>query len=363
MTLRVYGTDCSYYTGKLEAYLRAKGIAYRLEPFGESNMQRAARHTGVIQIPQVECEDGSWLVDTTLILEYFERVQSEPSITPRVPAVAFVSRLLEDFADEWLWRPAMHYRWSFPDNARFMSGWLAEHTAERRAPLWLKRLYWYRRQLGGFVRGDGVTSHNRAAVEATYLDTLDILEAIVQRRPYLLGQRPTQADFGFFASMFRHFACDPVPGRIMRQCSPGVHEWVARMWNLNPARVAQGRLPDTLPDDLGPLLGLVAQIYLPYLEANARAFAANEKRVHYTVQGVRFDEPTKPYRVWCRDRLQGELAALAPGERAAVESTAAWSEALTLLGIPSPKPAQDPVGELPIPASEARKPVDSWWRR
>lgn len=363
MTLRVYGTDCSYYTGKLEAYLRAKGIAYRLEPFGESNMKRAARHTGVIQIPQAECDDGSWLVDTTLIIEHFERVRPEPAIAPHVPAVSFVSRLLEDFGDEWLWRPAMHFRWSFPNNARFMSGWLAEHATERRAPLWLKRSFWYRRQLGRFVDGDGVTAHNRAAVEASYLDTLDIIEKIVQGRPYLLGQRPTQADFGFFASMFRHFACDPVPGRIMRQRGPGVHEWVARMWNSSPERVAQGSLPDTLPDDLGPLLGMVAEVYLPYLEANARAFAANQTRVRYSVQGVSFEEPSKPYRVWCRDRLQQQLAGLAPEERAVVDRAAAWGEALTLLAIPSPKPAEDPVGALPIPASTSRKPVDSWWRR
>jgi hypothetical protein len=69
--LVVYGTTASYYTGKLEAYLRAKGIAYRLEPFSQANMRRCAQHTGVVQVPQVECPDGSWLVDTTLIIEYF----------------------------------------------------------------------------------------------------------------------------------------------------------------------------------------------------------------------------------------------------------------------------------------------------
>ena len=31
----VYGTTASYYTGKLEAYLRAKGIPYLLEPFSD----------------------------------------------------------------------------------------------------------------------------------------------------------------------------------------------------------------------------------------------------------------------------------------------------------------------------------------
>src|SRR5262249_36658531 len=102
--LVVYGTTASYYTGKLEAYLRAKGIDYRLEPLSAASMRRCARHTGIVQVPQVECPDGSWLVDTTLIIEYFERARPEPAVTPRAPAVAFVSRLVEDYADEWLWR-------------------------------------------------------------------------------------------------------------------------------------------------------------------------------------------------------------------------------------------------------------------
>jgi hypothetical protein len=151
--LVVHGSTASYHTGKLEAYFRAKGIAYRLESFSESSMRRCARHTGVVQIPQVECPDGSWLVDTTLIREHFERVRPHPAVTPREPVLAFVSRLIEDYADEWLWRPAMHYRWSFPETARLMSAWLAEHLAERRAPQWLKRRYWRHRQYGTFVRG------------------------------------------------------------------------------------------------------------------------------------------------------------------------------------------------------------------
>src|SRR5262245_50604207 len=173
--LVVYGTTASYYTGKLEAFLRAKGIAYRLEPFSQANMRRCAQHTGVVQVPQVECPDGSWLVDTTLIIEYYERVCPIPAVTPRDPAVAFVSRLIEDYADEWLWRPAMHYRWSYPETARLMSAWLAEHTRDRVAPEWLKRRFWRRRQFGTFVRGDGVTASTRAAVEATYLETLHAL--------------------------------------------------------------------------------------------------------------------------------------------------------------------------------------------
>lgn len=359
----VYGTDCSYYTGKLEAYFRAKGIAYRLEPFNEENMRRCARYTGVIQIPQVERPDRSWLVDTTRIIDHLEREQPEPAMQPSSAALGFISLLLEDFADEWLWRPAMHYRWSFARNAKLMSDWLAEHAAERRGPQWMKRLYWTQRQYRTFVAGDGVTPATRAAVEASYLDTLDALEPIVARRPYLLGERPTRADFGFFGPMFRHFSCDPVPGRIMRTRAPAVNEWVARLWNASPRRFAGTAMPETIPGDLGALLCSIREIYLPYLRANAEAFARGDRRVSYPVQGVTFEEPTKPYRVWCRDRLHRAFTALPADDRAAVEAALGSTAAAAELAQPSPSPVDEIIGPLPIVAGPGGKPADSWWRR
>ena len=91
--------------------------------------------------------------------------------------------------------------------------------SERRAPEWLKRRYWRRRQLGTFVRGDGVGAATRGAVEATYLDLIDALEKSFARRPYVLGERPVEADFGLFGSVFRDFGCDPAPARVMRALS------------------------------------------------------------------------------------------------------------------------------------------------
>ena len=360
--LVVYGTTASYYTGKLEAYLRAKGIDYRLEPFSQSNMRRAARHTGITQVPQVECADGSWLVDTTLIIEYFERTRPDPAVTPREPAAAFVSRLVEDYADEWLWRPAMHYRWSYPETARLMSAWLSEHAQEQPAPEWLKRRFWRRRQFGTFVRGDGVTASTRAAVEASYLETLAALEAIFARRPFVLGARPTEADFGFFASSFRHFFSDPAPARIMRERAPGVQEWVARMWNLRPERFSSLPLPDHVPDDLGAIFTAITDTYLPYLEANAAAYARGEKNVRYRVQDTEFVEPTKPYRVWCRDRLQRELTGLSTAARAQVERALGASDAIARLATPSPRPAENVSEALPVTAGPRPRVVDSWWR-
>jgi len=360
--LVVYGSTASYYTGKLEAYLRAKGIPYRLEPFSDANMRRCARYTGVVQIPQVECADGSWLIDSTLIIEYFERVHPEPAVSPRDPLVGFISRLIEDYADEWLWRPAMHYRWSFPDTAHLMGGWLAEHLVERRAPLFLKRSFWRRRQHRTFVAGDGVDASTRAAVERCYLDTLTALEEIFARRPFVLGERPTEADFGFFASMFRHFFSDPAPARIMRERAPAVHEWVARMWTLRPERLRSMPLVERLPEDLGSLLDTVANVYVPYLDANAQAYAAGQSSVRYEVLGTVFTEPVKPYRVWCRDRLQSELASLGNDARAELARLMGSADAVSRLLIASPKPAESVVDELPLTGQRQAKAVDSWWR-
>jgi len=270
--------------------------------------------------------------------------------------------LLEDYADEWLWRPAMHYRWSYPATAQLMSAWLAEHLAERRTPQWLKRWYWRRRQYTTFVAGDGVTSATRSVIEASYLETLASLESIFAVRPFILGERPTEADFGFVAPLFRHFSCDPAPARIMREKAPGVYEWVARMWNLRPDRIATQPLPDTLPDNLGALMEAIAKDYLPYLHANAVAYAKGEKNVTHRVRAVAVTEPVKPYRVWCRDRLHKELCELDDHSRAEIERALGSHDALELLLTPSPKAAPDLVGSLPIVSAPKSREVDSWWR-
>ena len=65
-----------------------------------------------------------------------------------------------------------------------------------------------KRQLGGFVKGDGVDDVSRPHNDATYVNALNCLEPILAARPFLLGERPTIADFGLMGPMFRHFSQD-----------------------------------------------------------------------------------------------------------------------------------------------------------
>ena len=67
--VRVHGVNISYFTGKLEAYLRYKEIPYDLVPGRPGQMRKRA---GAAQVPVVELPDGRFITDTTLIIRWFE---------------------------------------------------------------------------------------------------------------------------------------------------------------------------------------------------------------------------------------------------------------------------------------------------
>ena len=72
-TLRVYGSELSYYTGKLEAYLRYKEIPHeRLAMTSHLFRVTVPRATGAAQMPAVELPDGRWMTDTTPIIDWCE---------------------------------------------------------------------------------------------------------------------------------------------------------------------------------------------------------------------------------------------------------------------------------------------------
>ena len=301
---RVYGCRISYYTGKLETYLRYRGIPYESLPtYG--HVKRIRQGAGALQMPVVELDDGRWLSDSTPILHWFESEQEAPSIYPSNPALRFVALLLEDYADEYLWRPAMHYRWSYVADRWYASGAIVDDQLQHvRQPRFLKQILVIRRQLGGFVRGDGVSDATREHVERGYLTALDLMEEILRHRRFLLGDEPTIADFGFMGPMLRHFGQDPTPQEIMRNRASGVYAWVARMWNTRASGTAPGLVAE-IDEPLSALVREAAETHLVQLRENARAHARGEKRYAQTIQGVRYENvPSSRYRVWCLEELR-----------------------------------------------------------
>ena len=314
LPLTVYGSDISYFTGKLEMYLRAKGIPYTFEPMtGPTRWNEIKKATGVDQMPAVLAADGRWMTDTTPMIAWFEQEFPERPLVPTEPVQRFFSLLLEDYADEWLWRPAMHYRWYYDEGAMYASRHLAnELLQELPLPGALKRHMLRRRQRGGYTRGDGVNESNRAHTEAAYLDNLERLESVLRQRPWLLGNSPSLADVAFMGPMFRHFSMDPNPAQIMRKSAPGVYEWIARLWNY-PADGALGDWGDGVPADWDGWLQDIGRNYLPYLCANADAVAAGQSHFSPNVDGATYHKAiVSPYRVWTLGCLRAAYEALPP---------------------------------------------------
>ncbi len=310
--MTVYGSGCSYFTGKLEGYLRYKEIPYRLQPMTMEYFTRIIpEKTGAQQMPAVELADGRWMTDTTPMIDWFEQGHPDYPILPPDPVQAFVCRLIEDYADEWLWRPAMHYRWSYHRGRQFRGTYLADELlTDIPGPAFIKRWRIRRRQRTHFVTRDGVRAETWDHVERGYLHLLDLLEVIFQSRPFVFGQRPTLADIGLFGPLFRHFSQDPDPAAILWQRAPAVNEWVARLWNARGSRCAGG-LVDGIPDDLLPLLREIGQTHLTYLVGNARAWQAGQDQFDIEIQGAPYvSVPASRYRVWCLEELQAGCEAL-----------------------------------------------------
>ncbi len=341
--------------------MRAKGIVYELREMTTRSFRDCARATGVRQMPQVECPDGTWLTDSTLIIRHFEKTRPDPEITPRDPVVRFIARLIEDFGDESLWRPALYYRWAFADDARLMSGRIARGMLrDVPLPFFLRRQLILRRQKGVYLRQDGVTPSTRHAIEKLYFETLAAMESALEHNQFVLGARPSEADFGLFGSMFRHFFSDPTPAKIMRDVAPRTLAWVARLWALTPGDFVPAPQPALIPPACGPLLRLVAGTHLPYMHANAKAVAQGANTVRFEDHGAHFECPASPYRAWCLGELQAEFSTLDLSAQKAVTDLFPLDETGRVLSQPRHTLAFS-IPSLPIiPAGRAQVRDRSW---
>jgi glutathione S-transferase len=349
----VYGSEYSYFTGKFEAYLRFKEIPYERRPLGmRLYTWTLPRLLGGAQLPTVQLADGRWMTDTTPMIAWLEQRHPSPEVIPADPLQRFVALLIEDFGDEWLWRPAMHYRWSYAADRELLSRQLATELVRVPVPLALRRRSLARRQRRLFVSGDGVDARTRPHVEASYIRVLDLLEPMLTARPFVLGERPTVADFGLYGSMFRHFSLDPTPARIMRTRAPAVFAWVARVWNARASRDGIGGRPlaDGVPTDLEPLLREAGATHLPMLAANAAAFAAGRATHEFAAAGVAYrGVPTSRYRVWALDRLRRAYLDLTGEPCAATERLLAATGCLEpLLAVERLDSGHDPDGRAPF---------------
>ena len=118
MSIILYGSSISYFTGKMENYFRIREIPYVFKSMQFPSFKKEMeKQVGVMQMPAVILEDGRWMTDTTKMIQWFEDQIKENKTVPKDPVQAFICYLIEDWADEWWWRTAMHYRWHYDEGA------------------------------------------------------------------------------------------------------------------------------------------------------------------------------------------------------------------------------------------------------
>ena len=319
----LYVMDISYFSGKLEMYFRYRNFNFlRIEPT-LSELHEIKKKTGTSQVPLVyDRLENVWLRDTTYIIRYMEeKYIPKPCQSPIYPDCAiqqFISLILEDFADEYMWRPAMYMRWepgvdSKVVSTRFVWEFVDRSGFVKLLPKSLASSIMIFRQWLFSVFGEGIVEPlQHTIVKSQFYAVMDSLQTILENTPFILGSHPTIADFGLLGPFFRHFSSDPTPRKIMQQQAPEVYEWVARMWNcktdkLQPYYELVGST-EIIPATWKPLFPLIKE-YLKYLHQNALAWKRNEPSFKFLFQGGHSIAcyslvQTVPYRVWCRLEMQ-----------------------------------------------------------
>ncbi|BFM15431.1 glutathione S-transferase family protein [Maricurvus nonylphenolicus] len=348
---QLYVVDQSYYSGKLHSYLRYRQLPLEVNEISFTEWWKTGlRNTGLMKVPFLQSPDGRWLQDSTPIILWLDQQFPDSGILPDDPYLRFFCYLLEDYADEWLWRPAMHYRWSYSADAAVNSIRFSQKLITHiPGPKWLTALMAKWRQRSEYVKHDGVNKSTLEHVESIYLNNLQWMETILAKQPYLLGDKPCLVDFGFMGPMFRHFSIDPTPAKIMRDKAPHVYQWVARMWALKMDDVADANWnvqPGQLPQDWLPFVKDICEAYLPYLLENARTCRDGKSSCSYTVQGTSYSKTrTYDYRVWCREQLHKRFNELTPEIADRVKATlkhyGGWDAFITDVDISSGMDADD----------------------
>jgi len=327
---QLIGAWVSLYTGKVRAYLRYKNIPFEEVPATREVFRDViVPRTGVRFIPVLISVDDVAVQDSTEIIDFLERRYPEAGIYPETPIQKLVALILETYGDEWLVIPAMHYRWNVPENRAFAIAEFGRLSAPSASEAEQKEIG---EKLSGPFAGAlpalGIEPATVPAIETSYRELLAELDHHLSAQNFLLGSRPSIADFGLIGPLYAHLYRDPASGRLMKELAPRVHAWVERM--LEPTPRSGEFLPeDRVPSTLRPILERTFRELGPVLESTLARLAASEPEIGTrpvprslgthefqlgTTKGVR---AVYPFNLWRWQRAHDHYRALSDETKAA----------------------------------------------
>lgn len=339
----LYAITHSLYSGRARSYLIKQGIPFRELSTGHESFKADVLPKGKLPtIPTLVTPEGEVIRDGAAIIEYFEAASGRPS-RPGGARQQIVSALFDVIGTDGLLRPAMHYRWNYPDENLDFVKYHFYHS-QRDLPQREEKTEHMMGRMRHVAQVFGVNEDSMELVESLYLEYLDALNAHFENYPYLLGWRPCVGDFGLLAPMYAHLARDPAPGRLMQQRATRVYRWVERMNRADQDApeyfdAGSGFLPDDeVPETLLAVLKVIAEDFLPETRAAAKLInawlAENQPdsgapavqrlggaigNSEFSLRGQTISALAQPYRFYLLQRVQDSYAGLAVAEKERVD--------------------------------------------
>ena len=340
----LYAMTHSLYSGRARSYLIKHHIPFQELSTGHESFKAEVLPKGKLPtIPTLVTPEGEVIRDGAAIIEHFEAANGRPS-RPTGPKQRIISALFDVIGTDGLLRPAMHYRWNFPeDNLAFVRYHFLHSqrgTPERREKT---EAMMNRMRYAAMIFG--VTAQTQAVVESLYLDYLEALNMHFEQYPYLLGWRPSIGDFGLIAPMYAHLGRDPHPAKLMQQRAVSVHRWVERMNRYDqdiPEFFNAGTdfvEDDEVPESLMAVLRILAEDFVPETlgaadvincwlaenkpETGAPAVGRLAKApgtASFVLRGETIEALTQPHRFYLLQRVQDDYASLSAAERLGVDA-------------------------------------------
>jgi len=268
----LYATPLSLYSGKARAYLRWKNVSFDEVLTTREVMQDILPVIGWPVIPIMRLDSGTLVQDTGDIITHVEADHPTPPVMPGSPLQDFISEILHVYGDEWLTIPAMHYRWHYNEDFTYAEfGKTVAPNADTQTQYEIGKKNGAK--FKGFVPMLGITEDTIPAIESSYKAFLSEFSNHLDEHPFLMGARPSLADFSFYGPLYAHLYRDPASGDIMKALAPNVVAWVER---LLTADYGDGELAsnDCIPETLYPLLKRHFAEHLPVLQRTNALLAA-----------------------------------------------------------------------------------------